>query len=53
MDDKPITDLKDERLIVEEKRDEANSAVYFDANGNLMLQSSGHYMTGGGTLMVY
>lgn len=47
-DDKPIKDLKGERLIVEEKLDGANSAVSFDADGNLLLQSRGHYLTGGG-----
>ena len=47
-DDKPIKDLKGQCLIVEEKLDGANSAVSFDADGNLLLQSRGHYLTGGG-----
>ena len=47
-DDKPIKDLKGEYLIVEEKLDGANSAVSFDMDGNLLLQSRGHYLTGGG-----
>jgi hypothetical protein len=46
-DDKPIKDLKGKRLIVEEKLDGANSAVSFDADGSLLLQSRGHYLTGG------
>lgn len=47
-DDKPIKDLKGQPLIVEEKLDGANSAVSFDADGGLLLQSRGHYLTGGG-----
>lgn len=46
-DDKPIKDLKGQSLIVEEKLDGANSAVSFDATGNLLLQSRGHYLNGG------
>lgn len=47
-DDKPIKDLAGQGLIVEEKLDGANSAVSFDADGALLLQSRGHYLTGGG-----
>lgn len=47
-DDKPIKDLAGQYLVVEEKLDGANSAVSFDAAGNLLLQSRGHYLTGGG-----
>ncbi len=47
-DDKPIKDLAGQNLIVEEKLDGANSAVSFDVQGNLLLQSRGHYLTGGG-----
>lgn len=47
-DDKPIKDLAGHPLIVEEKLDGANSAVSFDADGTLLLQSRGHYLTGGG-----
>jgi len=32
---------------VEEKVDGANSAISFDANANLLLQSRGHYLRGG------
>ena len=35
-------------LVVEEKIDGANCAVSFDENGALLLQSRGHYLTGGG-----
>ncbi len=34
-------------LIVEEKVDGANAAISFDADGRLLLQSRGHYLTGG------
>jgi hypothetical protein len=35
-------------LVVEEKVDGANCAMSFDADGRLLLQSRGHYLTGGG-----
>ncbi|SMX35823.1 RNA ligase family protein [Maliponia aquimaris] len=47
-DDKPLKDLAGEALIVEEKVDGANSGVSFDRDGTLLLQSRGHYLTGGG-----
>jgi len=34
-------------LVVEEKVDGANAAISFDADGRLLLQSRGHYLTGG------
>ena len=34
-------------IVIEEKIDGANSAVSFDGEGNLLLQSRGHYLTGG------
>jgi hypothetical protein len=34
-------------LVVEEKMDGANCAVSFDADGKLLLQSRGHFLTGG------
>jgi hypothetical protein len=34
-------------VVVEEKLDGANAAISFDTNGNLLLQSRGHYLTGG------
>ena len=34
-------------LVVEEKIDGANTAVSFDPRGQLLLQSRGHYLTGG------
>ena len=34
-------------LVVEEKIDGANAAISFDSEGRLMLQSRGHFLTGG------
>ena len=39
-------DLSD-NLVVEEKLDGANSAISFDSEGLLLLQSRGHYLMGG------
>ncbi len=46
-DDKPLRELAGQHLIVEEKLDGANSAISFAEDGNLLLQSRGHYLTGG------
>lgn len=46
-DDKPIAELHGTFLTIEEKVDGANCAISFDADGGLMLQSRGHYLTGG------
>lgn len=46
--DTPFAELQGLSLVVEEKVDGANSGISFDANGNLLLQSRGHYLTGGG-----
>lgn len=43
----PLSALKDCFLVVEEKMDGANSGISFDEDGELMLQSRGHYLTGG------
>ena len=43
----PFSYIRGKHLVVEEKIDGANSAVSFDADGNLLLQSRGHYLTGG------
>lgn len=47
-DDKPLRELAGQHLVVEEKLDGANSAVSFDAGRDLLLQSRGHYLLGGG-----
>ena len=39
--------LAGRHLVIEEKMDGANSAVSFTADGRLLLQSRGHYLTGG------
>jgi hypothetical protein len=43
----PFRALAGRRLVVEEKMDGANSALSFSAGGALLLQSRGHYLTGG------
>ncbi|WP_305988635.1 RNA ligase family protein [Roseibium sp. MMSF_3544] len=46
-DDKPIAELADQFLVIEEKIDGANCAVSFDPEGTLRLQSRGHFLVGG------
>jgi hypothetical protein len=43
----PFTRLVGRFLVAEEKLDGANSAISFDAAGQLRLQSRGHFLTGG------
>lgn len=43
----PLSELAGQTLVVEEKCDGANSALSFDRGGSLLLQSRGHYLTGG------
>ena len=43
----PFSCVRGRHLVVEEKCDGANSAISFDADGELLLQSRGHYLTGG------
>ena len=40
-------ELAGKYLVVEEKMDGANSAISFSSDGNLLLHSRGHYLTGG------
>jgi len=42
-----FSDVAGRHLVVEEKLDGANTAISFDAHGGLLLQSRGHYLTGG------
>jgi hypothetical protein len=42
-----FSQIRDRFLVVEEKLDGANSAISFDTDGTLQLQSRGHYLTGG------
>jgi len=43
----PFENIANRNIVIEEKIDGANSAVSFDPEGNLLLQSRGHYLTGG------
>ncbi|MEV6927544.1 RNA ligase family protein [Dactylosporangium sp. NPDC051485] len=43
----PFAELAGRELVVEEKLDGANAAISFDPDGALLLQSRGHYLTGG------
>ncbi len=43
-----FSEIAGRHLAVEEKCDGANSAVSFSEDGELLLQSRGHYLTGGG-----
>ncbi len=44
----PYSALAGRYIVVEEKLDGANSGVSFGAGGDLLLQSRGHYLAGGG-----
>lgn len=44
----PYRDLRGLRLVVEEKLDGANTGISFSPAGDLLLQSRGHYLVGGG-----
>lgn len=43
----PFKEILGKHIVIEEKIDGANSAVSFDEDGNLLLQSRGHYLRGG------
>jgi hypothetical protein len=43
----PFAVIADRHLVIEEKVDGANAAISFDQQGQLLLQSRGHYLTGG------
>jgi len=43
----PFSELAGQHLVVEEKIDGANAGLSFDDTGTLLLQSRGHYLTGG------
>jgi hypothetical protein len=47
LDSVPFSAIANEYVVVEEKVDGANAAISFDAQGQLHLQSRGHYLTGG------
>ncbi len=48
LDSVPFAEIAGLHLVVEEKMDGANSAVSFSSAGDLLLQSRGHYLVGGG-----
>ncbi len=43
----PFKQIRGRYIVVEEKVDGANTAISFGDNGELLLQSRGHYLTGG------
>ena len=43
----PFCEIAGQPIVVEEKCDGANCGVSFDGDGALLLQSRGHYLTGG------
>lgn len=44
---RPFSDIAGRHVVLEEKIDGANSAVSFTDEGELRLQSRGHFLTGG------
>ncbi|MCD8217273.1 MAG: RNA ligase family protein [Clostridiales bacterium] len=42
-----FSEIAGKHLVIEEKIDGANTAISFDENGKVLLQSRGHYLTGG------
>ena len=48
----PFETIKNRHLVIEEKCDGANSAISFDDEGELLLQSRGHYLTGGYAIII-
>ncbi|UCE02913.1 MAG: DNA ligase [Candidatus Latescibacterota bacterium] len=47
LDAVPLSTLRDRYVVIEEKVDGANSAICFDGEGQLRLQSRGHFLVGG------
>jgi hypothetical protein len=47
LDRASFEEIAGQHIVVEEKVDGANAAISFDANGRLLLQSRGHYLSGG------
>ncbi|MBE6543799.1 MAG: DNA ligase [Ruminococcaceae bacterium] len=43
----PFSAIRGRNIVIEEKIDGANTAISFDLSGNMLLQSRGHYLTGG------
>ncbi|MGB3267619.1 MAG: RNA ligase family protein [Microcoleus sp.] len=47
LDSVPFSAIADRPLIIEEKVDGANTGISFAPDGQMLLQSRGHYLTGG------
>ena len=47
LDAVPFAEIAGAHVVVEEKLDGANAGICFDDDGGLLLQSRGHYLTGG------
>lgn len=47
LDSVPFSAIASQYVVVEEKVDGANAAISFSSDGQLRLQSRGHYLTGG------
>jgi hypothetical protein len=47
LDSVPFSMIANEYVVIEEKVDGANAGISFDLHGQLLLQSRGHYLTGG------
>ena len=47
LDSIPFAAIKEQYVVVKEKVDGANAAISFAADGQIRLQSRGHYLTGG------
>lgn len=45
---RPFSEIEGRHIVLEEKIDGANSAISFTEDGELRLQSRGHFLTGGG-----
>lgn len=43
----PFSAIQNQFVVVEEKVDGANAAISFSSDGQMLLQSRGHYLTGG------
>ncbi len=43
----PFSVIRGRHIVIEEKVDGANTAISFSSQGELLLQSRGHYLTGG------
>ncbi len=48
-DQVPLAHIAGRHVVIEEKLDGANAAVSFTEGGELLLQSRGHYLAGGGS----